>query len=74
MSMRSSPSSVRPHGSRSGSNEFLLAFGCCADQHQHAFGGFFRSSLQVDPIRPHVTDIGADGYLLDAGHPVYRAK
>ena len=30
------------------------AFECCADQHQHAFGGFFHSGLQVEPIRPHV--------------------
>ena len=22
-------------------DEFLLALGCCADQHQHAFGGLF---------------------------------
>src|SRR6202040_1132231 len=35
-------------------DEFLLALGCCADQHQHAFGGFFHTGLQVDPVRPHV--------------------
>src|SRR6516162_4807333 len=35
-------------------DEFLLALGCCADQHQHAFGGFFHSGLQIDPVRPHV--------------------
>ena len=28
-------------------DEFLLALGCCADQHQHTFGGFFHSGLQV---------------------------
>ena len=35
-------------------DEFLLALGCCTDQHQHAFGGFFHSGLQIDPVRPHV--------------------
>ena len=35
-------------------DEFFLALGCCADQHQHAFGGFFHSGLQVDPVRPHI--------------------
>src|SRR6516162_7010201 len=35
-------------------DEFLLALGCCADQHQHALGGFFHSGLQIDPVRPHV--------------------
>src|ERR671935_132539 len=34
-------------------NEFLLAFGRRADQHQHAFGGLFHPGLQVDPVRPH---------------------
>ena len=34
--------------------ELLLALGCCADQHQHAFGGFFHPGLQVDPVRPHI--------------------
>src|SRR6478672_6934743 len=35
-------------------DEFLLALGCRADQHQHAFGGFFHPGLQVDPVRPHI--------------------
>ena len=35
-------------------DEFLLALGCRADQHQHAFGILFHSGLQVDPIGPHV--------------------
>jgi hypothetical protein len=35
-------------------DEFLLALGCGADQHQHAFGVLFHSRLQVDPVRPHV--------------------
>ncbi len=30
--------------------ELLLALGCCADQHQHAFGGFFHPGLQIDPV------------------------
>src|SRR5712672_2398268 len=29
-------------------DEFLLALGCCTDQHQHAFGSLFHPSLQVD--------------------------
>src|SRR6185437_6638910 len=35
-------------------DKFLLALGCRADQHQHAFGIVFHPSLQVDPVRPHV--------------------
>src|SRR3954465_15997236 len=35
-------------------DEFLLALGCCADQHKHAFGGLFHPGLQVDPVGPHV--------------------
>jgi len=35
-------------------DKFLLAFGCRADQHQHAFGIVFHPRLQVDPVRPHV--------------------
>ena len=35
-------------------DEFLLALGCCANQHQHAFGGLFHPCLQVDPVGPHV--------------------
>jgi hypothetical protein len=35
-------------------DEFLLALGCRADQHQHAFGGLFHPGLQVDPVGPHV--------------------
>src|SRR6476661_8890718 len=35
-------------------DKFLLAFGCRADQHQHAFGIVFHPGLQVDPVRPHV--------------------
>src|SRR5271156_3297168 len=35
-------------------DEFLLAFGCCADQHQHAFGIVFHPGLQVDPVRPNI--------------------
>src|ERR1700726_3184064 len=35
-------------------DEFLLALGCCADQHQHAFGGVFHPGLQVHPVRPHI--------------------
>ena len=35
-------------------DEFLLALGCRADQHQHAFGGGFHPRLQVNPVRPHI--------------------
>ena len=35
-------------------DELLLALGCCANQHQHTFGGFFHPGLQVDPVRPHI--------------------
>src|SRR4030081_1990185 len=35
-------------------DKFFLALGCCTDQHQHAFGGLFHPSLQVDPVGPHV--------------------
>ena len=35
-------------------DEFFLALRGCSYQHQHAFGGFFHSSLQVDPVGPHV--------------------
>ena len=35
-------------------DEFLLALGCRADQHQHAFGSLFHPSLQVDAVGPHV--------------------
>src|SRR5512132_628354 len=33
-------------------DEFLLALGCRADQHQHAFGGGFHPRLQVNPVPP----------------------
>jgi hypothetical protein len=35
-------------------DEFLFAFGCGADQHQHAFGIVFHPGLQVDPVRPNI--------------------
>ncbi len=35
-------------------DEFFLAFGCGANQHQHAFGAHFHSRLQVCPVRPDV--------------------
>src|SRR4029079_690548 len=35
-------------------HEFLPALVCRTDKHQHAFGGFFHSGLQRDPVRPHV--------------------
>src|SRR5205809_6351328 len=35
-------------------DEFLLALGGRADQHQHAFGGLFHPGLQVDPVGPYV--------------------
>ena len=35
-------------------DEFLLALGCRADQHEHAFGIRFHPGLEVDPVRPYV--------------------
>src|ERR1700680_1071496 len=35
-------------------DQFLLALGGRADQHEHTLGGRFHPGLQVDPIRPHV--------------------
>src|ERR1700752_5420188 len=35
-------------------DEILLALGCGADQHEHAFGGLFHARLQVDSVRPYV--------------------
>ena len=35
-------------------DELLLALGCRADQHQHAFRGLFHPGLQVDPVGPYV--------------------
>lgn len=35
-------------------DEFLLALGCRADHHEHAFGIGFHPRLQVDPVRPHI--------------------
>src|SRR6516225_5979190 len=35
-------------------DEFLLAFGCCTDQHQHGFGIVFHPGLQVDPVSPNI--------------------
>ena len=35
-------------------DELLLALGCRAEQHQHAFGGGFHPRLQVNPVRPQI--------------------
>src|SRR5215470_20384943 len=35
-------------------DEFLPAFRCGADQHEHAFGRLLHARLQVDSVRPHV--------------------
>src|ERR1700730_9516480 len=40
-------------------DEFLLALGCCADQHQHAFGGFFPFGPADSSRPPHRTPIAS---------------
>jgi hypothetical protein len=53
MSIRSSRQLALPHSGLE-ADEFLLALGCGADQHQDAFGVLFHARLQVDAVRPHV--------------------